>query len=152
MVNSTDNTLDLSKKEKEEFKKTKGPLARNYSWRAQALLGLSWGCSIHTLPHWLEYFWYFTGCIVIWFWIQFRNVKCYELNLWKPHGKRTLVFEAILNKWISENTILHNTKNIETQNMATFLLFGKAFIKTLCLRRNRSCNQNTLTFSIWHQQ
>ena len=59
----------------------------------------------------LEYFWYFTGCIVIWFWIQFWNVKCYELNLWKPHGKRTLVFEAILNKWISQNTLLHHTNN-----------------------------------------
>ena len=66
-----------------------------------------WLCTDKTLhlsktENRLEYFWYFTGCIVIWFWIQFWNVKYYELNLWKPHGKRTLVFEAILNKWINE--------------------------------------------------
>ena len=94
---------------------------------SRALLGLP----ILTSPHRLEYFWYFTGCIVIWFWIQFWNVKCYELNLWKPHGKRTLVFEAILNKWISQNTLLHHTKNNSYIKYGNFSFIWKGLYQNL---------------------
>ena len=95
-----------------------------------------WLCTDKTLDlskteNRLEYFWYFTGCIVIWFWIQFWNVKCYELNLWKPHGKRTLVFEAILNKWISQNTILHHTKNISYIKYSNFSFIWKGLYQNL---------------------
>ena len=95
-----------------------------------------WLCTDKTLDlskteNRLEYFWYFTGCIVIWFWIQFRNVKCYELNLWKPHGKRTLVFEAILNKWISQSTILHHTKKNSYIKYGNFSFIWKGLYQNL---------------------
>ena len=95
-----------------------------------------WLCTDKTLDlskteNRLEYFWYFTGCIVIWFWIQFWNVKCYELNLWKPHGKRTLVFEAILNKWMSQNTILYYTKNNSYIKYSNFSFIWKGLYQNL---------------------